>query len=157
MKLKTLLTTSSFIVFSSVLSVATTQMAAAQQTGEFENKCSIRETRSAVENVSIDALCSCDAITTGFIRFIQRHNNLVEVLEGTGESCPGLALLLSDAPTASIAPAAEERPDSAEDRQQEAEQAAAGVAWDELAEEMRATAAEAALAEDINTPAEAMP
>ena len=39
----------------------------------------------------------------------------------------------------------------------EAEQAAAGVAWDELAQEMRAAAAAAALADDTNTPAEAMP
>lgn len=39
----------------------------------------------------------------------------------------------------------------------EAEQAAAGVAWDELANGMWDTAPDAALAEDTNTPVEAMP
>ncbi len=70
--------------------------------------------RNAATELDIDSLCGCDTITTGFIDRIQRHKNFDEILQQTSETCPGLATILADLPTASISAISTER--NGEDR-----------------------------------------
>ncbi len=70
--------------------------------------------RNAATELDIDSLCGCDTITTGFIERIQRHKNFDEILQQTSETCPGLATILADLPTASISAISTDR--NGEDR-----------------------------------------
>ncbi|MGI9370610.1 MAG: hypothetical protein ACR2O2_17405 [Ruegeria sp.] len=59
--------------------------------------------RKAATEMDVNSLCGCDTVTTGFIERIQRHKNFEEILRQTSDTCPGLANILIDLPTASVA------------------------------------------------------
>ncbi|MGA9254157.1 MAG: hypothetical protein WBV71_17115, partial [Roseobacter sp.] len=99
--MRRLWTTTSFVLVTS-LGLSAPEGAKAQALSGNLTQCSISSTRSAVENISLEALCSCETITSSFIEYIQRHPNYADILVGAGEACPGLALLLSDDPTGAI-------------------------------------------------------
>ena len=96
MRKSNLWATSSFVLVTTVSAFATPHQAAAQAFSSGLNQCTTSSSRSAVDSISLEELCSCETVTSSFIDYIQRHPNFVDILVGTGEICPGLALLLSD-------------------------------------------------------------
>jgi hypothetical protein len=49
-------------------------------------------------------LCDCGSITRSALTMLQRQDNFIELLQYTEAACPAFAAVLSDVPTAAIAP-----------------------------------------------------
>ena len=63
--------------------------------------CRVNDARVVLRESSASDLCGCTAVTRGFVKYIQKRKDFARVVGETEASCPQLALLLTDLPTAS--------------------------------------------------------
>ena len=63
--------------------------------------CRVNDARLVLRESSASDLCGCTAVTRGFVKYIQKRKDFARVVGETEASCPQLALLLTDLPTAS--------------------------------------------------------
>ncbi len=68
--------------------------------------CDRRTARDLMRAGDYAGLCDCTQVTPSFLQRLQRGSNFEAVLGVTGEQCPGLAALLTDFATSSVASAA---------------------------------------------------
>lgn len=68
----------------------------------FPDRCTVDYASTVLSNGAAENLCECRIVTRGFIRHLQRHPDFIDNLTMYEDRCPGLAVVLSDTPTATI-------------------------------------------------------
>ena len=63
--------------------------------------CRVNDARVVLLDGSASDLCGCTSVTRGFVKYIQNRNDFAGIIGSAEASCPQLALVLTDLPTAS--------------------------------------------------------
>lgn len=78
------------------LSFATAGLAEAQE----KTRCTVNMAMSALASEDKTAICDCEVVTIGFVRYLQGRSDISEILGETAGLCSDLAVVLSETPVA---------------------------------------------------------
>ena len=81
--------------------VLTTLVVAGLASAESPKRCTVNDAKTALQNGGNSALCGCDFVTVGLIRYIQDREDFAEVAQQAAAECRRIADVLTDPSVAS--------------------------------------------------------
>ena len=63
---------------------------------ETPKRCTVDNAKAALQHGNDDALCGCDLVTVGFVRYIQDRDDFVEIVQQAAAQCQRVAEVLTN-------------------------------------------------------------